>query len=196
MRSRPSTGESVFFDHLDLKDVLSFSSVCYAARRKYEAYINIRFSIYKLLDRYFVHAVSIEFRFLMRSTGAIISGSAALQLFDRTYYEKSDLDVFVNRKNARLVADWLIAHGYTFVLSDEQAELRATYEELIDQGEEFHSEVAFSSLGIDNFYDEFEVLNFLSKENGAKIQVVATNYCPLNAVLNFHSSTSTPFRPF
>ena len=47
----------------------------------------------KLLSRYFHHPET--FRHLQATTGTVISGSSALQFFDRSYYAKSDLDLYV-----------------------------------------------------------------------------------------------------
>ncbi|KAI0638623.1 hypothetical protein C8Q77DRAFT_1215387 [Trametes polyzona] len=51
---------------------------------------------------------------LRSRTGTLISGSCALQFFDRTVYPESDLDLYVHMQHRREVGRWLIEEGYTY----------------------------------------------------------------------------------
>ena len=64
-------------------------------------YIQNTFTVEKVLDKFFPPYQSnfllpAEFRQVQASSGAIISGSTAVQFFARTRYPESDLDVYVD----------------------------------------------------------------------------------------------------
>ena len=73
------------------------------------------FSIDKLLSPYFTPTEVTQFRELQSQTGTLISGSTALQLFDRVTYSESDLDLYVEHRFSRALAEWLLEIGYTYV---------------------------------------------------------------------------------
>ncbi|KAF8871650.1 hypothetical protein CPB84DRAFT_1629013, partial [Gymnopilus junonius] len=64
-------------------------------------------TIYK---KWFIHVSA--FRRLLRRTNAIISGSFALQFFDRSIYPGSDMDIFLRAAGASDVCYWLLSQGY------------------------------------------------------------------------------------
>lgn len=186
--SRPSTTDDPFLDGLEPRELLRFSRLCAAAKLKVDSYMSRKFSIYRILDRFFDHNDSIEFRFLMRSTGLIVSGSSALQLFDRSLYEESDLDLFVNRRHADLVATWVLKRGYEFELSLVQKNESLSYDDLIFFEPRDLTEDCFTTFSDTRFYYGFNVLNFVNRNTGRKVQVILAKDCPVSLILNFHSS--------
>lgn len=54
------------------------------------------------------------FRALQARTGTLVSGSNALQFFDRSYYPGSDLDLYLHCGREREVGAFLLAEGYAF----------------------------------------------------------------------------------
>lgn len=187
---RPSTTDDPVLDNLDARDLLRFSRVCVAAKLKVDSYIKRHFSIYSILDRFFARSDSIAFRYLMRMTGMLVSGSSVLQLFDRSFYAGSDLDVFVNQSQASVVGEWLKARGYEFVLSEDQQNRQTTYEQMVTPGSPFEGEDCITHLTVFHFYEHFEVLNFTAQNPTRKIQVVLTRDSPLSVIMGFHSSKS------
>jgi hypothetical protein len=121
------------------------------------------------------HAQMIDFLKSLNETGAIVSGSTALQLFARTSYEDTDLDVYVER----------IAYEQTLTL----IELRGFRK--ISQDDQKLDDVIGDSYP---FVEEIERVQGLTDPSTPKavIQLIATKRSPIYAVLNFHSST--PFR--
>ncbi|RPD63614.1 hypothetical protein L227DRAFT_496572 [Lentinus tigrinus ALCF2SS1-6] len=71
------------------------------------------FNINCRLSRFFDDPLA--FRSLQARTSTLISGSTALQFFDRTLYANSGLDLFVHKPHRREVGRWLLQSGYTFV---------------------------------------------------------------------------------
>lgn len=126
-------------------------------------------------------------------TGTIISGSTAVQFFDRTFYVDSDLDLYVQHQSARPIALWLQSINYEFVPCKDP------YFQSLDAGLaksiEFNSENIYGIPGVTDTYDEPDkgyfdavvVLDF-KKANHPDIQLTTSRGPPLEMVLDFHSS--------
>ena len=136
------------------------------------------------VGRYFTVQEIFHFRELQATTGAIISGSTALQFFDRTVYADSDLDIYVQHDRARDLALWLDSIGYTFVpLENDNFK---TLQMSLDKSPDFDP----TDITFDNEYcDGVIILNFI-KEDQPSIQVITSRGPPLGMVLQFHSSAS------
>ena len=96
------------FDHTIMPNtllaglILSFSSpasmlrlarvnrTMYFAIRSYMLH---RYNINNHLSRFFPDPIA--FRSLQARTASLVSGSNALQFFDRTFYEEADMDIYV-----------------------------------------------------------------------------------------------------
>ena len=52
---------------------------------------------------------------MLKASGAVVSGSAALQFLDRVFYPSSDLDIYVSHANVEAAELWLLDHGMTKV---------------------------------------------------------------------------------
>lgn len=122
-----------------------------------------------------------------------ISGSTALQVFDRSFYADSDLDLYVEHRYCKLVALWLESIGYTFQhRNSKQSEtLELALEETLslDIGlnnlPQWFSEstsMGYFGRGVANVY------NFHKINPDRKVQLITSYYAPLEIVLNFHSS--------
>ena len=83
------------------------------------------FRVDRLLSRYFNSIEILRFRKLQYLTGALISGSTAIEFFDRTIYPDSELDVYVELKFARTIADWLVEIGYKYRPLSKSADMAA-----------------------------------------------------------------------
>ncbi|TBU53566.1 hypothetical protein BD310DRAFT_937845 [Dichomitus squalens] len=109
------------------------ASTCRTAHASVQSYIGVAFNVDRLLSRFFPsaspgcsatcphdhthteeHVRARAFRSLQAATGTLISGSTALQFFDRTFWPESDLDLYVHARHRREVGRWLIAEGYRF----------------------------------------------------------------------------------
>jgi len=141
-----------------------------------------------ILGQYFTSDEIINFRKLQATTGAIISGSTAVQFFDRDVYTNSDLDVYVEHQTARSLARWLEQIGYVFV-SRQETEVQ-TLEMALDTNSDFRPVDPMTELTDDaekGYFDAVVILDF-QKVNHPDIQLITSRGPPLELVLNFHSS--------
>ncbi|KAI0337047.1 hypothetical protein BDW22DRAFT_1364549 [Trametopsis cervina] len=160
------------------------------------------------VDRYFEHALDINahlsrffdnpraFRSLQARTGTLISGSNALQFFERTVYEGSDLDLYVVDKKVHAVAKWLMEDaGYTFVptqaslagnptMTFAEAVLADTQHEHPDPVDEYTNRSGIK--GLYNF--EKTVQEGKAAPVRRKVQVVTAEDTAMRLILMFHST--------
>jgi hypothetical protein len=152
------------------------------------------------------------FRELQARTGTLVSGSNALQFFDRSFYPESDLDVYLHRGREREVGNFLLADGYTFQPTARQFEDFSEQERNTWHRDQrpFRFPVASScfrsAMDLDEDYKPAKswgllfVLYFSKLSvTGAelKVQLLIAEASPIEAILRFHSSAcaSTPY-PF
>ncbi|KAI0076956.1 hypothetical protein K474DRAFT_1707754 [Panus rudis PR-1116 ss-1] len=80
-------------------------------------YMARRYDINEKLSRFFEDPIT--FRSLQAATSTLISGSTALQFFDRSFYPGSDLDLFTEFKYSEQLGKWLMDEaGYVFEPTD------------------------------------------------------------------------------
>lgn len=171
--------------------ILRVGRTCKVAHQAVALYIKRAFNINRLLKRFFSEVIA--FRTLQARTGTLISGSVALQFFDREFYPCSDLDLYVHMRHRREVGRWLMQHNYCFVPATHQA---VGFEEAATE--------ALSGLG-ENLYGMpgvAAILNFVREEEGTvaasagntssalKVQLIVSRRTPMEVILGFHSSES------
>lgn len=180
------------FTYLSPASIFRTARTCHVARQASIDYQSRAFDIHRHLRRFFADPVG--FRVLQAQTGAVISGSNALQFFDRDIYPDSDLDIFVNVGNALDVCTWIsqnAGHEYSFEPNEiQQAEGLFTYSDAVEIFDVHHN-----SVNLDwNRYEEsaaYSVINFVSAvgfPGMRKVQVIATSSTPMANILRFHSS--------
>lgn len=136
------------------------------------------------------------FRVLQSRTGAIISGSFALQFFARTAFSQADLDIYVAASARSDVGSWLLSQGYQFVARGPI--IHPVTEAVIHPGQRREYNIA-----LDAFHNietsrhgpvpgVVSVMDFHWFVRGVrrKVQVHFVVVCPLYTILRFHSSTS------
>ncbi|KAI0329622.1 hypothetical protein GY45DRAFT_850264 [Cubamyces sp. BRFM 1775] len=211
------------FDSCSAATLLRVARTCRAAHRAIKAYSRVAFDVNRLLSRFFPsknascssictmdheHEQAYDraraFRSLQARTGTVISGSCALQFFDRSIYPESDLDLYVHMCHRQEVGRWLIQEGYV-------------YEPTSHQDKNFEFEVAEEH---DTFWDEyfgeissiFKVFNFkkrvtklelplddvkhysvagLQSSEGRgelRVQLIVPKETPMEVILGFHST--------
>jgi hypothetical protein len=102
------------FTCLSAASVIRFSGMSRIARFAALDYLQTAFNINLFLARLFKDPLG--FRSLQASTGFLISGSAALQFFDRSYSPESDLDLYVAPCTTLQIGNWLMdGEGYEFL---------------------------------------------------------------------------------
>ena len=176
--SNPSLLDLVF-DYCSPATLLRLARTCQLTYASSKAYMRRAFKIDRLLLPYFPSPLA--FRQLQARTGTLISGSTALQFFERVQYPDSDLDLYVFPKFRKDVERFMRQEGYAV------SSIRNKNPDLYQDAAE---------------YDEFEdclyemravlaVITFEKKLEGRedkKVQVIVTQRCPMEAILDFHSS--------
>lgn len=166
-------------------------------------YLQRHNDINQVLSRFFANPIA--FRRIQAETATLISGSTVLQLFDRTFYPGSDLDLYTHYNTAETLSRWITeAEGYTFQPSLCQPN---------DISQAIHNRVIFGESGYDEislddaqteeereasqFHQEqyFAVgiscaLTFIKQapEGQRKVQVMIARETPMACMMNFHSS--------
>ena len=114
----------------------------------------------------------------MHNTGAIISGSSALQIFARVHYDESDLDLYVEETKAYSVSLCLSGLGYS------RLESNIATKDSLDPGDSYPGKTEIE-----------RVETFRHHESERIVQLINTVREPIFAVLQFHSSTSETVVP-
>lgn len=82
-------------------------------RTAIKAYLRSQFNPHVLLSRFSLNVTA--FQSLQAQTGTLISGSIALNFFQRTPRDWDPLDIFVYFQHRTRVARWLVDSGYSFI---------------------------------------------------------------------------------
>lgn len=187
--------------------LLLLSRTCRAAYHAVSSFKGTAYNIDRLISRFFpssllthshLHARARAFRSLQARTGTLISGSVALQFFDRQVWTESDLDLYVHMRHRREVGMWLMEEGYKFKPTEFQNP-RFDVEVL--------ECVARRPNGIYSMPGVMAILTFVkplprsrtaaAAEGGdvqtpqeLKVQVIVAKNTPMEVILGFHSSDS------
>ena len=172
------------FACLSPREFLAVSKTCKAGRRAVAAYMNKAFDIDSRLSRFFSDTRA--FRTMQAQTSTLISGSFALQFFDRTFYKSSDLDLYVHFHQRRIVGAWLLQAGYTFSsFNDQPVDFAVAVLRRVPP-----RSMRYSMPGVADIFtfhkrdaDEGPLL---------KVQIIAARRTPMEVILGFHSSRCAP----
>ncbi|KAF8961522.1 hypothetical protein BDZ97DRAFT_1828663 [Flammula alnicola] len=191
IQTLPSTTDDFLLDGLSPAELFRYGRTCKDAYYTVNSYIRRRFQLDKLLERYFTPHETLRFRELQFQTGMFISGSTALQFFDRTVYPESDLDLYVEYRFREPIALWLAKIGYKYaprpnsaIVSLEQAL------EVVPTGAPFipYSRHVFHQTGAKGYFQSAFVLNFEKHNPYRKVQLITSHRSPFERILNFHST--------
>ncbi|THU94161.1 hypothetical protein K435DRAFT_579369, partial [Dendrothele bispora CBS 962.96] len=158
-------------------DRFRYSLACKQARAYVVSFEERAFRVGRVLRRYFPDSLVLRrFRRLQYRLNILISGSTALQFFNRSFYASADLDLYVNYSCVPEVRKFLETHaGYNWV--------PRSHEERVAHYRLYEASVvtpAYENRGI------VGVFNFERKTE--RVQVIATRHGPMDAVLGFHST--------
>ncbi|KAF7966524.1 hypothetical protein HWV62_38068 [Athelia sp. TMB] len=182
------------------KTLYAFSQTCKPAKECVQQYFDTVFDINKHLGFFLPNPLA--FRNMQAKTGAIISGSNAVQFFDRTYYHDADLDVFVNPGHCRAVGLHMIkVQGYR-VVEEEEDDTQKT----LDIGGSIEHVKAMATTAANHAretrYSHRSIhvvcrLERLTVEGKTQMaQVILTSDCVFHAIMNFHSMSLYPLATF
>lgn len=172
---------NILFDQLSPANLLRFARCSRAVYHQVLSYIEHAFNIESLLSRFFSDPTS--FRTLQARTHTLISGSTALQFFDRSHYAGSDLDLYTPINQHLEVGHWLIREGYVYKPGKRQL---PSFEEAASH---INDKTGFFQYncwrGVSGIFDFF-----LTFPDGTekKVQLIICTLCPMEVILTFHSS--------
>jgi len=178
---------------------MRYSQINKTTRQIADSYTQREFNVNRVLSRFFTPVEVLSFHYLQSKTDMFVSGSTALQFFDRTNYPQSDLDLYVEHKFRVNIVTWLTSIGYQF-------QLRKGYSSLAEQLD-FNWGDPDPNISASNPFFESRsngyfgrgvanVYNFFKYDPERKIQLITSNHSPLEIVLNFHSSIVVSFNYF
>lgn len=174
---------SLIYDASSAKSLVCLLRTCQAVRATVQEYIQRVFRIDPLLSRYFTDVLA--FRYLQACTGTVISGSTALQFFDRSFYPGSDLDLYVPMTGRVRVGRFLLKEGYKFVPNPIQKST-PNFDDAI-MGRRVLTNKAFYG----DFKGIASVFNFEKQPDHGKrlrVQIIVAVRSPMEVILCFHSS--------
>ncbi|KAF8630563.1 hypothetical protein AX17_005375 [Amanita inopinata Kibby_2008] len=174
-------------------DLIHFGQTCKTAQTILSHYFERVFDLSRVLLPYFSLEDILSFRHLQISTGLLISGSTALQFFDRSPYPESDLDIYVENRYCRDVAQWLTSREYQFtsLRKSQPKDFKTAFLESIRAKswsapfatrDELGTREAYFGRGVSS------VLNLSKPGSDRKIQLISATYPPLEIILNYHST--------
>ncbi|KIM29370.1 hypothetical protein M408DRAFT_68065 [Serendipita vermifera MAFF 305830] len=191
-----STLVDSIYRHLSVADILSLNLVCSAVYAAVRKWLPAAYNVENHFRRFFDDPLS--FRVMQARTGTIVSGSNALQFFERTYYPGSDLDLYVPCRETYAVAKWLQENNYVFTPDEEQlgalenTTTTAFFEEVAQRRVSIH-DIRNADFDMGYCWSSVEVVfNFIHTSNPSlKVQMIVTEpqSAPVACILHFHSST-------
>ena len=190
------------------------SWTCHATNNARASFTRCTFNINHHLRRFFQNPL--EFRTIQAETGTIISGSSALQFFNREIFEDSDLDLYLHPGHLERIGAWLMkSEGYIYITEDpnvpvtEQQTLHGfqafkTASMLIDRpilhpspvfspdihhpGLEVPSSPSVPYFPADVIKGCMTFVCNMGSHDQRLVQLMVTEYNLLDAILQFHSS--------
>ncbi|KAK0187090.1 hypothetical protein F5146DRAFT_1004049 [Armillaria mellea] len=185
----PDTAHDLLFRDLAPLDLYNYSKVNKEAYRSITSFRKRAYTLNKYLLSYFAEEQITQFRVLQKEFGILISGSTAIQFFEREEYENSDLDLYVNYRQSYAVKTFLLKAGYHFRPRSTQEQ---TFEANADHIAEILHPFVPTPIHSDDYSDEIagtvaEVFDFYNITD-KKIQLIASKYSPVDAILQFHST--------
>lgn len=167
--------------------ILCLARTCRAAHASMRDYFTRTFNINKHLTRFFDDPLA--FRSLQARTTTLISGSSALQFFDRTIYEDSDLDLYVPLLYRKDVGSWLLAQGYQYIPNSVQNPDfgAASDENNIDNLNRIYVGPDSRMRGVAAVFT-FHKSSPVMPDKKLQVQVIVAKRSPIAAILHFHSS--------
>ena len=190
------------------------SQTCYTANDARASFTRRTFNINCHLGHFFQNPL--EFHTIQAETGTIISGSSALQFFDREIFEDSDLDLYLYPGHLERIDTWLMkSECYIYITEDPNVPV--TEQQTSHRFQAFktafmlidcpilHPSPVFS---LDIHHPGLEVPSSpsvpyfstdvikgcmifvcnMGSHNQRLVQLMVTEYNPLDALLQFHSS--------
>lgn len=175
----------VIIPHCTPATLIRLSWTCRTLYQVIQDYFTLAYNINEHLRPFFDDPIG--FRSLQARTGALISGSNALQFFAQVRYEESDLDIYVKSSKVLEVGNWLMnSAGYRFEpngTASNQAPGTTFVQAVLDEDNDWE----YAHDHPEGVYTFYKVA--LWPEAGLrKVQVVSAIDTPMALILKFYSS--------
>ena len=191
----PATTDDFLFRCLSAAELYRYSQTSKAAHRSVTSYVRRAFQLEHVLGSYFTSPQILEFRRLQFETGMFISGSTALQFFDRTVYPDSDLDLYVERRYHVPIALWLESIGYIYSPPEGSTPQSNTFTlaQALRVNAHHMPQMSLTS----EYAGASFIYNFQKSHPSRRIQLMLSqsDRPPIEMLLNFHSSGFLGFFP-
>ncbi|OCH90000.1 hypothetical protein OBBRIDRAFT_693748, partial [Obba rivulosa] len=155
---------------------------CRAAHDIVCSYVSHAFSVEALLLRFFPDPLA--FRSIQARTGTLISGSAALQFFDRDHYPEADLDLYVYMRARYEVGAFLLAAGYKFEPNSNQ---NPNFNIAVSDPKLLTRSGGYTMRGVASVLT-FRKPSAAPGREDLKVQMIIAARAPMEVVLGFHST--------
>ncbi|KAI0076966.1 hypothetical protein K474DRAFT_1754359 [Panus rudis PR-1116 ss-1] len=172
----------MIFEECPPSTLIRFRATCYRAYLIVNNYIQRKHRIDRLLGRFFDDPLG--FRNMQARTATLISGSIALQFFNKKYYEDSDMDLYVPMRYREEVGDYLTSVGYCYTPRWNQQK-HSTFHDAVWDRSVVNATGNYIMRGVAGVFD------FIKKGADGKelkVQLIVAAHCPLEIVLYFHST--------
>jgi hypothetical protein len=180
-------GDDTFLDALSAGDLLRYRRTSRTSREAVDSYIRRTFRLHKVLSKFLDPAQTEELRVLMSQTGMFISGSVALQFFNRCRYPDCDLDLYLPVHSVQRVSDWIISIGYQLP-GFEYEDPKEAILQACRNVRNFKSGFSPSKPRGYNLADLILTFCKAADPKGPKIQLIASFRSHVELVFRFHSS--------
>ncbi|KAJ6510879.1 hypothetical protein C8R45DRAFT_814686 [Mycena sanguinolenta] len=179
------------FSHLATRELIRLMQTCSRIRA---LVTDVCFSVDRLLTPFFGDTAKIkQFRELQCRTDTVISGSTALQFFNRLTWPNSDLDLYVPHASAALVARFLRDSGYAFRPRDSKR--KYAYIQLFYDGPAYyHSGVA----DVLDFHNDSKQIQIIVFSTPSAMEVIAGFHstCVMNVITHDAAFALFPWSTF
>ncbi|KAF7910244.1 uncharacterized protein EAE98_012199 [Botrytis deweyae] len=163
--------------HLDPNEILLLRATTKQLSPLFESLFKTQWNVNLQLKRFIEDPIT--FRSKLATYNALISGSFALQFFERRFWQESDLDIYVNGSDDSESHDRLDE----YLVNSEGYKLQPAKE---DEGNDLHAYAGHLS-------DILEVKTYLkmglTEEKPLQIQLILTTDTPWNAIINGFNHT-------
>ncbi|EEB91019.1 hypothetical protein MPER_10695 [Moniliophthora perniciosa FA553] len=173
----PFTTNDSICQNLSPRDLCRYSQINREAHENVRSYMKRAFSVYTLLSAYFTESEIDQFRILQALTGTLISGSTALQFFNRLLYAESDLDLYVEHRYGGVVANFLLAIGYNYEPRRQQPTELVPAIQKVSSATSYYDYSGRGFAGVFNF-----------SRDDRKIQLITAKHSGMDIILGFHST--------
>ncbi|KAH8801874.1 hypothetical protein DL96DRAFT_1475866 [Flagelloscypha sp. PMI_526] len=178
-----------FLDFLTGLELYIFRQVSKAGLSMVDEYTGRHFTTDRVFSPFFTPEQTIDLRKIQAKFSVVVSGSAAVQFFDRVKYRHSDLDLYVDLEAMRPLASFIESAGYVFKNNVSQnPSLKTALAVLSDRNPPgyFGGHPAYNNPGIREVFSFEEELSPGGETR--HVQMIVSKGPVMAAIFEFHST--------